>query len=177
MTADIKEHVRVLGLAKASVDNGFSRVGKTLDASDPVQSVLMLLASRAVAISNALVLLAMHHHANEALPILRSLMGIAAQMLWIVESKSPERAHEFMKGRKNDWEMPWQKLDQGISWRDHVYANAGGLPWGHVFSENSGKGISSEDLLKTAAAVMEQALKALERRWPGKFEQTRGNNI
>lgn len=171
MKTDIKEKVRLLGLAKAGIDKGFSRVGKTLDAADPAQSVLMLLASRAVAISDALALLAMHHHANEALPILRSLLGIAAEMLWIAEAESGARARKFREQNNAEIDLPWQKLDQGISWRNHVYSNASGLPWGHVFSENNGKGISAEDLLKTAIAVMGQVLKALDQHWPGQFEQ------
>src|SRR5205807_1236759 len=81
----MKKYTEMLGLAKARIDHGFSQVGKRLAADDPAQRALMMLASRAVAVSNALMLLALNNHANEGLPLLRSLLQLAVEARWIDE--------------------------------------------------------------------------------------------
>src|SRR6185369_12407139 len=64
----MKEYAALVGHAKSSIDRGFSQVGRELDADGTADRVLMLLAARAVAVGNALVLLAQNSLPNEALP-------------------------------------------------------------------------------------------------------------
>lgn len=183
----MKESIRKIGLAKARVDNGFSQVGRALDRKDVVQRVLMLLASRAVAVANATLLLGLNNHPNEGLPLLRSLFELAAHMRWICEAESLRRAEDFLEEHKNpDWEGLWpsrrlrdrmtafgfgRALEEKalLSAYDHVHANALGLPWGHVFEEHRHAGVTAEDLLSTTALLMGHVLKSLESHWPGKF--------
>ena len=183
----MKESIKLIGLAKARADNGFSQVGRTLDPADPVDRVLMLLASRAIATANAILLLSLNNHANEGLPLLRSLFEIAAHIRWIAAQDSTARAREFLEEhRAPSWDAVWsgsrlkermKVLGFGaaledqvmVSCYDHVHGNAAGLPWGHVFEENAHKGMSADDLLKTTAALMEHVITALDSRWPGMF--------
>ena len=165
----INDYASLISRAKAVIDNGFSRVGKNLDVADPVDRALMLLASRAVAIGNALVLLAQHSLANEALPLLRSLLEIAAAIRWIVQDDSARRARTFLdESRGAEWDNLWntgrlkermrelgfpRRLEErsAMFCYDHLHGNAQGLPWGHVFKENGEAGITAEELLKIAA--------------------------
>ena len=174
-------------MAKARVDNGFSLVGRTLDSKDVVSRVLMLLASRTVAVANAIMLLGLNNHPNEGLPLLRSLFELAAHMRWVCEKDSLRRAEDFLEEHKNpDWQDLWpsrrlrdrmkalgfgRALEEKalLSCYDHIHANALGLPWGHVFEEHRHAGATAEDLLSTTALLMGHVLKSLESRWPGKF--------
>lgn len=183
----MKTHVELLGLAKARIDNGFSQVGKGLRSEDPAHRALMLLASRAVAVSNALMLLSMNNHANEGLPLLRSLLQLAVEARWISEKDSRARAEDFFARHKDaEWDRIWSGADLRrrmrelgfqrdleeralMSCYDHVHANAQGLPWGHVFQENAGKGVSGEEALRAAGAIMGHVVKALDLHWPEKF--------
>ena len=167
----MKKYTELLGYAKAHIDHGFSQVGKKLAPADPAQRALMLLASRSVAVGNALMLLALNHHANEGLPLLRSLLQLAVEMRWIAAGDGAVRAREFFEGHKDvDWERFWstsrlrermhqlgfqKSLEERtlLSCYDHLHANAQGLPWGHVFEDNAQKGASGDDVLRTAAAV------------------------
>ncbi len=183
-----KDCAGLISLAKAAIDNGFSRVGKRLDPASLSQRALMLLASRAVAIGNALVVLAQHDHANEALPLCRSLLEIVMAMRWIAAAQSEQRARDFFEENKqSDWADLWRtdRLRRRMSefgfpeslheralmaCYDHLHANAQGLPWGHVFEENKDPGVSAGELLKISAVASGHAVKALETRWPGQFE-------
>ncbi|MBI3551976.1 MAG: hypothetical protein HY077_05605 [Elusimicrobia bacterium] len=183
-----KEYPALIGRAKTAIDNGFSRVGKKLDAASAADRALMLLASRAVAVANALVLLAQNSLANEAAPLLRSLLEIAAAMRWIAAENSEERAIEALEESETaDWAGLWQTdrlLERmrasgfprdledrvGLLCREHLRGNAQGLPWGHKFEHDKGKGISGEELLRIAALASGHAVKALDVRWPGNFE-------
>lgn len=184
----MKTYIQLLGLAKSRIDHGFSQVGRGLSAADPAHRALMLLASRAVAISNALMLLAMNNHANEGLPLLRSMLQISVEMRWIAAQDSAERSRLFFEEHRDaEWERLWgsaklreRMLELGfqkslqeramLTCYDHLHANAQGLPWGHVFSENAQRGISGEEALRAAATVMGHVIKALDLGWPGKFE-------
>jgi hypothetical protein len=183
----MKQYTELLGLAKSRIDHGFSQVGKRLKAEDPAQRALMMLASRAVAVSNALMILAMNNHANEGLPLLRSLLQLAVEARWIAEKDSAERAREFFDHQKEaDWERLWSRgrllermkhlgfhksLEERalMSCYDHLHANAQGLPWGHVFAENAQKGVSGDETLRAASAIMGHVIKALDLHWPGMF--------
>ena len=182
----MKELVSLVGQVKTRMDAGFSRVGKTLDAKDPAQAALMLLASRCASIGNAVMILAQHQHANEALPLVRSLFELALRMRLIAEGGLAGQA-ALDESRGSDWKTFWneERLEgwmarfavpararEAVSGlcSEHVRANALGLPWGHVFEQNHDKGLSSPEVLKLAALALGQALKALETCWPGAFE-------
>ncbi len=184
----MKEYAKLVGLAKSAVDNGFSRVGKSLDKGSPVDEALMLLSARAVAVGNAIVVLAQESLSNEALPLLRSLFELAAAMRWLVAEDREKRAREVLaEARASDWEMLWKtsrlkerlpllELADGDARRalglcvDFMCANTQGLPWGHVFEGNKETGVTSAELLRLAAIASGHVVKALDARWPGKFE-------
>jgi hypothetical protein len=184
----MKEYAGLISLAKAAIDNGFSRVGKRLDPGSAAQRALMLLASRAVAIGNSLVLLAQNSLPNEGLPLLRSLLEISMTMRWIAQEDSEARAKAVMdESRDADWAGLWQtgrlrqrmgefgfpdSLNERVPMfcYDHLHANAQGLPWGHVFDDNKNPGVSADELLKIAAFASGHVVKALEVKWPGQFE-------
>jgi hypothetical protein len=183
----MKKEMELLGLAKSRIDNGFSQVGKKLSASDSAHRALMLLASRSVAVSNAMMLLCTNNHANEALPLLRSLLHLGVEARWIAERDAAARADDFFARHKDaQWGRAWDPAELGermkalgfqtdlaeraaLSCYDHHHANAQGLPWGHVFSENACKGVTGEECLRAAAAIMGHVVKALDLHWPEKF--------
>lgn len=190
----MKDFVKLIGIAKARLDNGFSRVGKTLDAANPADRALMLLASRCVALANASLLLGMNNHSNEGLPLLRSLLELAARMRWISSRDSVERSRQYFEDNLSpSWERLWPSghlkercADLGFpagfperilqSCGEHVHANALGLPWGHIFAENVRKGVSAEEYLELAAVLMGHVVKSLDLRWPGNFPATEWEN-
>lgn len=178
----MKQHVKLVGQAKAVIDRGFSRVGRTLDPKDPAQKVLMGLAGRAISLANAVAHLCLNNHANEALPLLRTLLGISLVMRAVAEKGSEaalehlrEQAHPswdslFGTGSLKKWvrggDFPDTLLKAlSSSAEDYFRANAAGLPWSHVFAENCHAGRTSEDVLKMTAEVMGHVVSALNRRW------------
>lgn len=178
----MKELVALVGSAKSVIDNGFSRVGRRLDAASPADRALVLLSARAVSLADALTLLALHQHANEALPLLRSLIDLALHARWIAAQDSGARARRFLDERREaDWQSAWdarrlserargaEALAHAASYQDHLHANAAGLPWSHLFGD-AGAGVGPEALLRETAAAMGHVVAALERRWPGGFE-------
>lgn len=183
----MKEYIRLIGEAKVRVDNGFSRVGKSLSPADPVDRALMLLASRCVALANAALLLGMNNHSNEGLPMLRSLLELTSHMRWIACQDSERRARQFLAEHEDpDWEKLWPRarllercrraglpdflLEKILaSCRQHVCANAAGLPWGHLFDRNAVAGISAEEYLQAVSILMGHVVESLDLRWPGDF--------
>jgi len=177
----------LLSSAKAKIDNGFSRLGPKLDFTDPAQRTLMLLASRTISISNAVVLLSRHDLSTEAVPLLFSLIGIAAQMRWIAEKDHSQRAREFsseLRQSASGWFWDVAKLKEKMARMDfdsqlidaldhvlleHIEGNVEGLPWGHSLPE-SRKGLTQDELLDVAALAIRHVLKALDAFWPGSFE-------
>lgn len=184
----MKNFIAAVGAAKSAVDNGFSRAGKRLKTSDSVSRALMLCAARGVAVSNAVVVLADRSQPNEALPLLRSLAELSAAAGWIVEKESAPRAAAFLKEAEtgswreffDDARLAARLKAAGapalvgeralMSCRDHILANAQGLPWGHVFAGGAPAGLTPEELVEAAAACMGLLVKALQRRWPEDFE-------
>ena len=184
----MKEYVALVGLAKARIDNGFSQVGRSLDPASAADRALMLLASRAVAVSNAVCVLAINGHPNEALPLLRSLLELAVRARHIAEAEAESRGAAFLEeAAQADFQDFWrgEKLQAELERRgfapeairrargllaEHLNANAGGLPWGHVFAERHAKGVAPGELAGLAAEAMAQIVRALDERWPGKFE-------
>lgn len=171
----MKDHIALVGLVKAKVDNGFSQAGKKLRAVDPVDRALMLLAARSIALGNALCVLAQNNHANESLPLLRSLWELAQRAKWISERDSGDRAKSFLaQARDDDWSEFYKARSEAKPWlREHLNANAAGLPWGHVFQEHHSKGLSGTEVLTQAVTALAQLLESLETVWPGHFDGSR----
>jgi hypothetical protein len=183
-----KDYAALVGLAKSAIDNGFSRVGKTLNSSSRCERALMLLSARAVAIGNAIVILVQQELSNEALPLLRSLVEIAARMRWLIAEDREARAGKILKEfSEGSWELLWRDGALGERMKEfgfppeaadeilglcahHLNGSAQGLPWAHVFEDNKHAGLSGEETLRLAAIASAHAVKALDARWPGKFE-------
>lgn len=184
----MKEYVALVGLAKSRIDNGFSQVGRSLKEDSAADRALMLLASRAVAVSNAVCVLAQNDHANEALPLLRSLVELAVRARHIAEADAEGRAaaflaeaaaadfHEFWRAESLDAALERYGFSQAHRARarkllhHHLNANASGLPWGHVYAKHHAEAVSSEEVARLAAEAMGHVVRALEQRWPLKFE-------
>lgn len=168
----MKDHISLVGLVKAKVDNGFSQAGRKLRSSDPADRALMLLAARSIALGNALCVLAQNNHSNEALPLLRSLWELSARAAWIAETDSGTRAQAFLKDAgQADWaDFYKEPRGEAKDWlREHVNANAAGLPWGHVFQDGHAKGLSGTQVLEKAVTALAGLLAALQKRWPESF--------
>lgn len=172
----MKDHIALVGLVKAKVDNGFSQAGKQLRSVDPVDRALMLLAARSIALGNAVCVLAQNNHSNEALPLLRSLKELSERAAYISERDSGDRAKKFLaEAWDDDWsEFFKESRGHAKGWlREHLNANAAGLPWGHLFSEHHAKGLSGLEVLTEAVRALARMLEALETVWPGKFDGSR----
>jgi hypothetical protein len=183
----MKEILQKLGKAKTIIDRGFSRVGAEFKPGDDVARALMLLSCRSVAVSNALMVLAQHNHANEALPLLRSLLELSVHARWIAAQDCEVRAREFLREHERpQWDGLWagRRLDERCAelqfpkelqgkvqlWcREHLWGNAAGLPWAHVFTPPEPRDAAAADVLEAAAGLMAEVVAALERRWPGRF--------
>lgn len=179
------QYVKLIGMGKAHIDKGFSKVGRVLKADDPAHNAMTGLASRAIAIANAIALLGLNNHANEALPLLRSLFEISLHMSSIAKEGRPQAEGFIAEYAKPDWAsfMPSQGLaerarrlgyPEGLAekilsaCRPYLHANAAGVPWGHVFAKDRPEGISAEDVMQTTALVMGHVVKALDLQW-GEF--------
>jgi hypothetical protein len=183
----MKEGLQRIGRVKTVMDRGFSRLGPELKAGDDAARTLMLLSCRSVAVANALMVLVQHNHANEALPLLRSLLELVVHMRWIAAADSEVRAKAFLKEHESpQWDGFWtgRRLDERCAaldfpgavrervqlWcREHLWGNAAGLPWAHVFVPSPPRDASASEVLEAAAALMDEALAALERHWPERF--------
>lgn len=179
------QYVKLIGMGKAHIDKGFSKVGRRLEPGNPVHMVLTGLASRAIAIANAVALLGLNNHSNEALPLLRSLFEISLHMR-LVAQEGRARAEGFIKEYgEPDWErlLPSASLKErarGLGYaeglaekilslcRPYLHANAAGVPWGHVFAKDRTAEISAEEVMRMTALVMGHVVKALDLEW-GEF--------
>lgn len=179
--------LKTVGLAKTRVDAGFSKVGRRLNAADPADRALMTLAARAVSAGNAVMTLCKAGHANESLPLLRSVAELALTMRWLAVADTASRARAALaEADAPRWGALWndaraaERADSfGVpGWAvktalesapDFARGNAQGLPWGHVFSDGLLPGRKPEDVLAAAAVWLALAVEALDRRWPGDF--------
>ena len=195
----MKDMIALTGLAKTRVDAGFSRVGRKLSPNDPADRALMIMAARAIAQANAVMVLSERGLANEALPILRGLAEVCLTMRWVAEKESTARAVGALAELQDpDWETHWPSArlrERGEAYAvpseaieavlgavaDFARGSAQGLPWGHVFAEATRPGRRAEEVLPAAAIFLGHALKALDSRWPGEFpgaeEMWNGANI
>jgi hypothetical protein len=183
----MKDLIALTGLAKTRMDAGFSRVGRRLDAADPADRALMIMAARAIAQANAVMALCERGLANEALPILRGIAEICLMMRWVTEKESTARAVLALSELQDpDWETHWPSArlrERGEAYAvpaaaieavlgsvsDFARGSAQGLPWGHVFADATRPGRRAEEVLPAAAVFLGHALKALDGRWHGEF--------
>ena len=190
----MNHNLQRLAQAKTVADHGFSRVGPQLRQDDQVARALMLLACRCVSVANAIMVLARGNHANEALPLLRSFLEMVVHMRWIVAGDREPRALEFIREHdRPQWDGVWsgRRLAERCSalnfpeeprakilrWcHEHLWGNSAGLPWAHVFSPEPLPGAAAEDVLEAAAALLEEAVAALDRHWPGQFSVQRSDH-
>ncbi len=173
--------------AKASIDNGLSRLGKDMDFQNPVDSVLVVFASRAVASSNAIALLISHGHEIEALPILNALSILSVWSRWIMEKDSEDRANEALSQiSKPDWVIYWQKdllseraahLNFESALRQMIielkplrfYSKTGSVPWDHLSEKYFFRPPAASTVGEAAGLFMTHIVEALEVRWKGYF--------
>ncbi len=183
----MSELIKTVGLAKARVDAGFSRVGRRLKSGDAADRALMTLAARAISAGNALTLLCRDGLGHEALPLLRAIAEFSLSMRWVAAADTDARARavwaEFeaprweglwpearARERAESFAVPaWAVMTALGSAPDFARGNAQGLPWGHVFAEELLPGRKSDEILAAAAVWLALALEALDRRWPGDF--------
>ncbi len=183
----MNQTISLMARAKASIDNGLSRLGKDINFQNPVDSVLVVFASRAVASSNAIALLISHGHEIEALPILRSLGILSVWSRWIMEKDSEKRATEALSQiSKPDWETYWQgdllveraaQLNFESSLREIMielrylkfYSKTGSVPWDHLSEKYFFAPSSASVAAEVAGLFMTHIVEALEVHWKGHF--------
>jgi hypothetical protein len=183
------DHNQSIAHAKAAIDNGFSRVGPGLKADNPVDRALTGAAGRMIRLGNSVALLIKQRHAEECMPLLRSMAGLALAMRWAASSKADEKEVSLLECSDCDfwallkqevWRESWKK--SGITqddidfFRIHLsldkwlYGPAG-LPWSHVFHFQDTAPSETDEVSKIAARAMGHALAALDARWPGSFQR------
>ncbi|MBI4349444.1 MAG: hypothetical protein HY553_21595 [Elusimicrobia bacterium] len=185
-----EESTRSIGSSKAAIDNGFSRIGRTLSGDDRVAGWLHAAGGRGVALCDAIILLCREHHAAEAAPLARAVIQLAADMRWAAGGSGPERVAELEgEARERDWGRLWsaEKLRARFTasgmpeadagrWSEeaarlcagHLAGGSSGLPWAHAFGEAPAR-LPAEAVLAMTARAMEEAVRALDSRWPGYF--------
>ncbi len=184
---DKQAHPRWLEIAKARIDNGLSRLGKSLDSSHPVDRALMVLTARMVSVADAAALLCLRDHGAEAPPLSAALIGFAAEMREIARDSDESRARRFLDGepivlcgdsrfcleldgRLKSLGFQEELRDALRSWHIvFVRGGPGGLPWSHLFDARPAAAAEERDWIEAAAMAMGHALKALETRWPKVF--------
>ena len=185
----MNETISLMARAKASIDNGLSRLGKDIDFENPVDSILVTFASRAVASSNAIALLVSHGHEIEALSVLRTLAILSLWSRWIVDKDSSVRAEEALSEiSKLDWESPWREnlwtlrsahLNFESSLRQmfielkspKFYSKTGSVPWDHGAEKYFFSAPQAPAILDAAGLFMTHMVEALDTRWPEYFTE------
>ena len=191
MTAE--ESIRSIGRAKAAIDNGLSRVGRTLAAAAAAARWLHAATGRVTALSDAVILLCRERHGAEAASPARAALQISADMLWATApGPCRERLAELERdARCGDWGALWsearlrERLAGGglteAEARERLASSArlcaglsmggsDGLPWAHAFAAPPGARVSPEEALEAAARAMADVVRALGARWPGCFQ-------
>lgn len=144
------EPLNRIAAAKAAMDNGFSRLGGGLSGTAD-EGALVGGADRIIRLANAAALLCRHHHAPEARPLVRALAEAAAGL------RRP--------GAREAWRA---RVDALLAGGDGKVRSS--LPWAHRFHEHQEAAIAPEQVLEAVALCMEEALRALDERWPGSFQ-------
>lgn len=188
--ATAEESTRAIGRAKAAIDNGFSRIGRTLSGDDAVAGWLHAAGGRAVALCDALILLCKEHHAPEAAPLARAVLQLAADTRWVAAGHSLDRLAELQRESENqDWGPLWSESRlkerlvgaglpeaQAHEWLQtsarlcvaQAAGGSSGLPWAHAFGAAKPR-LSAEEALGSTVRAMDEIVRALNERWPGYF--------
>ncbi len=190
----MNETISLMARAKASIDNGLSRLGKDIDFANPVDSILVVFASRSVASSNAIALLVSHGHEIEALSVLKTLAILSAWSRWIMEKDSSSRAEEALSEiSKPDWKASWREnfwssraahLNFESLLREifielkspKFYSKTGSVPWDHGAEKYFFPAPQSAVVLEAAGLLMTHLVEALDIRWPGYFTELKKIN-
>lgn len=185
--SELDEAVRRIAQAKAFIDNGMCRVGPTLDSRRADEEFLTAGASRAIALSDAVVSLCRQEHPTEALPVLRQLAETAVAMRWVAAADGPGRAAVLSAEAEGArWETLWPgerlraralaarlepaEVDAALAGAaEFAFGGRQSAPWSHVFAGRRLPESSPAELLHRAARWMGHVLKALDDRWPGFF--------
>ncbi|MBI4425717.1 MAG: hypothetical protein HY554_18450 [Elusimicrobia bacterium] len=188
--ASKEDAIRSIGRSKAAVDNGFSRIGRTLSREDPAAAWLQAATGRALALCDAVILLCREHHAVESASLARAVIQLACDMRWVASEEGPTRLQALERsGQEGDWGALWSAAalrsrlaaagfpeDAVEDWCKtsarlcvgHLSGGAAGLPWAHAFPDTRPR-LSVDEALDAAAGALREAIRALERRWPGSF--------
>ncbi|MFH1723395.1 MAG: hypothetical protein ABII00_02115 [Elusimicrobiota bacterium] len=184
----MQELIQKIGQAKAYIDNGMCRVGPRLRRGLRAESLMSGGAGRSLALADAVVQLCRQDHPNEALPVLRHLIEMAAVMRWVAVSEDAERDAAVVLDATDDarWEDLWSSerlLERarrgGIPEEevrrvlalcgDFTRGGRAAVPWAHLFPENLHAGADARTVLSLTVRMMGHVLKALDTRWPAAF--------
>ncbi|MFA5140726.1 MAG: hypothetical protein WC728_15985 [Elusimicrobiota bacterium] len=184
-----ESRIRRVAQIKAVIDNGLCRVGPGLDSRQKADSVLIGNASRSVALSDGVVQLCRSDHPNEAVLLLMALAGSVVGLRWVLGGpEAAQRAEillremgepaepalwpaERLLRRAEEAGLPAADLEKVLTLgRFPMLAGRSGLPWSHVFKENSEAGTDCATVLDLVCRLMDHALQGLASRWPGNFE-------
>ena len=181
----MKELAQAVGRAKAVIDNGLCRVGPRLSPDDVQAAVLTGSASRALALSDAVVGLCGRDHPGEALALVRQLAETAVELRWV--AADPARAPEAAAALEAPaWAGAWPEprfkeraLAAGVPERDvsetlafaadFLAGNRTGAPWSHVFAVNNRPAPEAARVLALTVRLIGHVVSGLETRWPGAF--------
>ncbi|MFH2203608.1 MAG: DUF5677 domain-containing protein [Elusimicrobiota bacterium] len=185
---DVEDLIQRVGQAKAFIDNGLCRVGPKLKPGHKLEALLAGGASRALALSDAVVRLCRHDHSTEALPLLRQLTEVAVVLRWAAAGDdAEERAKTALKEMAAArWDTLWpaervseRAAQAGISQQDlgvvlegsvdFVVGNSTGAPWSHIFTENQRPAADPQAVLAAAVRMMGHVLRAMDVKWAGDF--------
>lgn len=183
-----EDWIQRVGLAKAAMDNGFSRVGPSLSSDEPWQQILLGAAARMVRFSNAIVVLCKQDHAREALPLLYATTAIAEMMGRVGFASGEEMERVLDDIRQVERGGPWEQqptpshqeeaLEEQRRWlfeqcslyeMVRLQEGPSGLPWGHLFPTVRRRPLTPERVLEATVLALECCLRALGARWPGAF--------
>lgn len=185
-----EDSIRSIGRSKAAVDNGFSRIGRTLSREDPSAAWLQAATGRALALCDAVILLCREYHAVESASLARAVIQLACDMRWVASGADGERLEILERtGEEGDWGALWSAEtlrsrlaaasfppDAVEEWcktsvrlcAGHLSGGAAGLPWAHAFPDTRPR-LSADEAMDAASRALREAVRALELRWPGAF--------
>ncbi len=180
--------IQLIGRAKAIIDNGMCRVGPRLDRESRQDAFLTRGAGRSIDLSDAVVQLCSHDHANEALPILRALTEVGVAMRWVAaaDADSDRAGAALAELQAGSWDEGWsdervskRAEEAGLTTEDlsavlrssmmFFVGGRSAIPWGHVFFEPGQSGASATTVLRLSARMMGHVLRSLEEHWNGCF--------
>lgn len=177
--------------AKQFIDDGFDKMGKTLNSPSLLDRYFLAATYKAVRFSDSISVLCKRGMTDEALPILRSLIEHSINMRWIAHKDSKQRLKQYMDdlGEKG-FGIPWTNInlidrmkEVGFNNRDYfdfcvkvtysyAHVNASSLRWGEVIDhpQLSKEKWSPDALYVVIAQMLGHVLKALDIHFTGNFK-------